>query len=75
MPSVGNPILSIHIPDTIEDDADTGTIPYTSSPLDTCRGGKGFQVQRKPKDTIGNGNGAAKKDKKESKGEKAHARY
>jgi len=76
MASVGSPTLCIQIPDILEDDENNdeniGTVPYTSSPLDTYRGGKGFQVSRKSKDMTGDGiakgiaNGIAKKHKRAS---------
>lgn len=53
MSVVDQPILTIHISEISNDEYNT--IPYTSSPLDTFRGGKGYQTQRKKKDAIGNG--------------------
>ena len=73
-------VLTIRIVEN-EDNDTYPTVPYTLSPLDTCRGGKGFQMQRKQIDTIGNGSKDKKsrkdkKDKKDKKdSEKHHARY
>ena len=69
MSVVAKPLLTIHISDTETDEYNT--IPYTTSPLDTFRGGKGFHAQRKQKDAIGDG----KKYKKTTKTEKSYDRH
>ena len=69
MSVVAKPLLTIHISDTETDEYNT--IPYTTSPLDTFRGGKGFQTQRKKKDAIGD----VKKNKKASETEKSYDRH
>jgi hypothetical protein len=69
MSAVAKPVLMINISETGADEYTT--IPYTTSPLDTFRGGKGFQAQRKKDNSIGNG----KKNKKTSEGEKSYDRH
>jgi hypothetical protein len=58
--------LVIRISDSESDDH--VAIPYTNSPLDTCRGGKGKHVKRKEKDSTGDG-------KKDKKAEKTNSRH
>jgi hypothetical protein len=71
MSVVEKPILLISISDRDRDNEECNTIPYTTSPLDTFRGGKGFQAQRKKKDAVGDG----KKNKKTAESGKSYERH
>ncbi len=64
MPIAESRNLTIHISE--HSDEEQSYIPYTKSPLDTFRGGKGFQLKRKKKERTGD-------DKKDKKTEKMYS--